>query len=145
MFYSENVDLTDESGALNFEAVDQVIKLNSIKVGSRMVLRNIFFQSGEVELLESSMPEFKRLKKFMDKYPKMKIMVIGHTDNVGDPEYNRQLSEMIEIFGNKLIEFGIAEDRLDWNGYGMEKPIASNDTEEGRKRNRRIEFKILYK
>ncbi len=146
MFYSENVDLTDESGALNFEAVDQVIKLNSIKVGSRMVLRNIFFQSGEVELLESSMPEFKRLKKFMDKYPKMKIMVIGHTDNVGDPEYNRQLSEMRSKFlVYKLIEFGIAEDRLDWNGYGMEKPIASNDTEEGRKRNRRIEFKILYK
>ena len=111
-----------------------------------MVLRNIFFQSGEVELLESSMPEFKRLKKFMDKYPKMKIMVIGHTDNVGDPEYNRQLSEMRSKFlVYKLIEFGIAEDRLDWNGYGMEKPIASNDTEEGRKRNRRIEFKILYK
>jgi outer membrane protein OmpA-like peptidoglycan-associated protein len=82
----------------------------------------------------------------MNKYPKMKIMVIGHTDNQGDPEFNRQLSEMRAHFlVNKLIEYGVEASRLDWKGYGMDKPIASNDTEEGRKKNRRIEFKIMHK
>lgn len=146
LFYSDNVDLTDESGALNFQAVDKVIRLNKIKIGSRMVLRNIFFESGKVYLLESSMPEFKRLVGFMNKHPKLMIEVIGHTDNIGDQQYNQKLSESrAKFLVDRLIKYGVSEDRLTWKGYGMDKPIASNDTEEGRKKNRRIEFKVIRK
>ncbi len=146
LYYSQNIDLRDESGALNFQAVDRVIKLSSIRVGSRMVLKNIFFKSGEVELLPSSMPEFERLIKFMQQYPKINIMVIGHTDNVGDSEYNLQLSQMRSKFlVDKLIEYGVSPERLDWDGYGDQKPVADNNTAQGRKKNRRIEFKIISK
>lgn len=146
LYYSQNIDLRDESGALNFQAVDRVIKLSSIRVGSRMVLKNIFFKSGEVELLPSSMPEFERLIKFMQQYPKINIMVIGHTDNVGDSEYNLQLSQMRSKFlVDKLIEYGVSPERLDWDGYGDQKPVADNNTAQGRKKNRRIEFKIIRK
>lgn len=146
IYYSESIDLTDESGALNFDKADQVITLSNIRIGSRMVLRNIFFESGKSHLLETSMPEFKKLVQFLNQYPKVKIIVIGHTDNVGNKEDNQKLSEeRAKFLVDKLVKYGIEESRLTWKGYGMDKPVASNDKESGRRRNRRIEFKIVYK
>ena len=89
-----------------------------------MVLKNIFFKSGEVELLPSSMPEFERLIKFMQQYPKINIMVIGHTDNVGDSEYNLQLSQMRSKFlVDKLIEYGVSPERLDFAERLANRPV----------------------
>ena len=70
------------------------------------------------------MPEFERLIKFMEQYPKINIMVIGHTDNVGDSEYNLQLSQMRSKFlVDKLIEYGVSPERLDWDGYGIKNQL----------------------
>eukprot|EP01041_Mallomonas_annulata_P039068 gene39068-62691_t len=75
---------------------------------------------------------------------KMSIMVEGHTDNVGEPTQNKRLSlERAYNVREYLISKGIAGYRIQFKGYGDMKPIADNNTEEGRKMNRRVEFVIL--
>jgi outer membrane protein OmpA-like peptidoglycan-associated protein len=82
----------------------------------------------------------------MNQYPTLKIEISGHTDNVGDAEYNQRLSvARAKAVVDYLISKGIDSSRLSYVGYGFSKPIAPNDTEEGRRLNRRSEFKIIGK
>ena len=76
----------------------------------------------------------------------MTIEISGHTDNVGSAAYNQNLSEArAKSVVDYLIKHGIAANRLHFKGHGFEQPIATNDTEEGRAKNRRTEFKIIKK
>jgi outer membrane protein OmpA-like peptidoglycan-associated protein len=82
--------------------------------------------------------------KFLKENPAIKVEISGHTDNVGDERYNQQLSlkraqSVVNYFSSK----GISTSRLTQIGFGSKKPIKSNDSEENRQVNRRIEFKIL--
>jgi len=80
----------------------------------------------------------------MNDNPNIKIEISGHTDNIGSAAYNQKLSESrAKAVVDYLIEHGIDRSRLSYMGYGFEKPIAPNDTEEGRQLNRRVEFKIV--
>ncbi len=122
------------------------IKLDSIayKVGDRVTLENIFFEFDKAELLPKSKVELDKLVDIMTDYPYLKIEISGHTDNVGSAEYNKELSE---ARAKSVVDYLKSEDvtdvRLSYKGYGSEKPITSNATEEGRARNRRVEFLIL--
>ena len=79
----------------------------------------------------------------MKQYGKMRLEIHGHTDNVGEDEYNMKLSERrASAVVNYLIQNGISSSRLEYKGFGSSKPIASNDTEEGRQENRRVEVYI---
>ena len=145
LFESINIDgkSVDEEGN-HVTELKKDIKMRKLRVGSRMVLRNIFFESGKVHLMEESMPEFDRLVKFLNKYVKLNVEITGHTDNVGDPENNLELSQKrAENLVNLLIRNGIESSRLTYSGFGDTKPIATNETPEGRKLNRRLEFKII--
>jgi outer membrane protein OmpA-like peptidoglycan-associated protein len=74
----------------------------------------------------------------------MYIEIGGHTDNIGSASYNKWLSmERAKSVAQYLIDRGIPEYRLEYVGYGLEKPIADNATASGRQQNRRTEFKIL--
>ena len=76
-------------------------------------------------------------------YPKCKIEIHGHTCTMGKNDYNQKLSEnRANAVKKALVARGIAEDRIKVFGFGESKPVASNDTEEGRKTNRRTEFII---
>jgi len=76
----------------------------------------------------------------------MKVSINGHTDNISDAEFNLQLSEnRAKTVYEYLIMKGITSYRLSYKGYGLSKPIASNETEEGRAKNRRTEFVIIEK
>ena len=76
--------------------------------------------------------------------PHVKIEISGHTDNVGSDSFNQKLSEdRAKSVARYIILKGIPRERIDFVGYGESEPIASNDTSEGRKENRRVEFKIL--
>ena len=78
--------------------------------------------------------------------PKLKLEIQGHTDNVGGVDYNMTLSEnRARAVYDALISRGIEPSRLRYRGFGFSRPIASNDTEEGRAKNRRTEFVILAK
>lgn len=109
-----------------------------------VILKNIFFETGSAELLYTSRGELARLKKLMVENKNIKVQINGHTDNVGSEEDNLRLSEArAKSVVNYLIDKGIDGSRLSWKGFGESQPIDTNDTERGRKNNRRTEFMIV--
>jgi outer membrane protein OmpA-like peptidoglycan-associated protein len=143
LFHSENFDLPKTS---EYQEVQKDIKLKNIAVGNSIVLKNIFFDFNKATLRKESENEIQQLTKLLMDVPTMKIEISGHTDNKGSDEYNKNLSnQRAKAVYDRLIEKGIDASRLTFIGYGEEKPIATNDTEEGRQLNRRTEFKVLAK
>ena len=107
-------------------------------------LNNFIFKEGDATFLPESTEQIDALLKMLKDDPKMKIRLEGHTDNIGDPTKNKQLSlERAYNVREYLISKGIAGFRIQFKGYGDTKPIAANNSEEGRKMNRRVEFVIL--
>ena len=88
--------------------------------------------------------ELDKLVELLQKNPTIKIEIAGHTDNKGDKKYNQTLSQKrAETVVNYIVKKGIAITRLTAKGYGDTTPIAPNDTEENKAKNRRTEFKVL--
>jgi outer membrane protein OmpA-like peptidoglycan-associated protein len=118
--------------------------LDTIKIGDTFVLPNIFFEFAQSNLLPDSYSELNRLLVFLKKNETVKIEISGHTDNYGSNEYNQKLSiNRAKAVYHYLIEQGIDSNRLSYKGYGMDKPLAPNDTEENRAKNRRTEILII--
>ena len=119
------------------------MKLKNVAVGSKIALRNVFYDVGKSTLRPESGSELNRLVKLMQDVSTLKVEISGHTDNMGSKSLNRKLSEdrakSVVLY---LTKKGIAVDRLVAVGYGSSKPIASNKTNEGRQENRRTEFEI---
>lgn len=138
---SENFTLESQSKA---EAYDLNIALNKIKSGSVITLNNVFFDYNSYELRGESEIELNRLVEFLNNNPTVKISVEGHTDNAGNSEYNKTLSKnRAKSVVDFLVKNGIDSKRVQFKGFGDTKPIATNDTEEGRQKNRRTEVIIL--
>ncbi len=109
-----------------------------------IVLKNVFFETGSAQLLESSRQELNRLYGLLEDNPELRIQINGHTDDVGSEADNQQLSEgRAKAVHDFLIEQGINEGRLSFKGFGESQPVAPNETPEGRQQNRRTEFIIL--
>jgi outer membrane protein OmpA-like peptidoglycan-associated protein/Tol biopolymer transport system component len=142
LFFSENFAFDDVRTGVDPHLYD--IPLQPIREGESVVLRNIFFRTDSHELLPESMTELKTLISLLTQNAGMKIEIGGHTDNTGSFAYNKNLSERraLSVY-NYLLENGIAKERISYSGYADQKPIATNDTEEGRAQNRRTEFKVL--
>lgn len=140
LFFSENFELKTGSFEKPFEIE---ILLEKIKPGANMVLKNIFFDTNKYDLLPPSITELGILINFLNENPGVNIEIQGHTDNIGDIAFNQKLSEnRAEAVFNHLKEHKIDTKRLVYNGYGESKPIATNNTAEGRKQNRRTSFVI---
>lgn len=107
-------------------------------------LHNVNFEFASANLTSTSVHELDHLAEIMNNYPDIEIEVSGHTDNVGEPESNMELSQSrADAVRNYLVDNGIGEDRVRAVGYGESRPIDTNETEAGRAENRRTEFKIL--
>ena len=118
--------------------------MNPIEKGAKVILNNIFFETGKATLSPQSRVELEKAIDLMKGNPSMKIEVGGHTDNVGDDAFNMKLSyDRAKSVIEYLVNGGIPVNVLQAKGYGEMNPIATNDTEEGRKSNRRTEFVIL--
>ncbi|WP_342327824.1 OmpA family protein [Pedobacter sp. FW305-3-2-15-E-R2A2] len=140
LFYSENYQLTAANGNKPFLLE---IDLDRLKVGTDMILKNIFFNTNEYTLLPSSVTELATLKDLLKNNLNIHIEVQGHTDNIGNDLQNEKLSvNRAKAVYDHLIESKIDPERLTYKGYGESKPIAGNETEEKRKRNRRTSFLI---
>ena len=101
------------------------------------------FESGKSVLLPNDYPELGKLIQFLEKLSEYKLLITGHTDSQGDSELNMILSlDRANALKNYLMDKGINEDLIAIEGKGDEFPLASNETEEGRKRNRRVEISI---
>lgn len=141
LFHSENFVIPENA---QYQEIQKDIYLKPIKIGQSIVLRNIFFDFDKATIKPESQTELENLIKLMNDNPNIKIEISGHTDNIGSASYNQKLSESrAKAVVDYLIEHGIDRSRLSYMGYGFEKPIAPNDTEEGRQLNRRVEFKII--
>ncbi len=145
----ENVDLTggpaDKRKGLQ-EIKGQELKLIPIEEGRSVRLNNVFFDTGKSILRDESAPELDRMVVVMNENPKLAVELGGHTDNTGSNEINAKLSQdRADAVREYLISKGIEPDRIASKGYGESKPVAPNDTDAGRQKNRRVEFVITKK
>ncbi len=128
--------------------IEEVYKLDipliKVKVGKKVVLNNILFETGKSVLTPGSSAELDRLVGIMEDNAQMRIEISGHTDNTGSEPLNNRLSESrAKAVVDYLVQKGVDQNRLEFRGYGPSQPIADNSTAAGRKQNRRVEFKIL--
>jgi outer membrane protein OmpA-like peptidoglycan-associated protein len=140
-FYSQsfNVPVTTK-----YEEIVKDVSLKPIEKGAKIVLNNIFFETGKAALSPQSRLELSKAIDLMKTNPTMVIEVGGHTDNVGEDATNMKLShDRAKSVRDYLVNAGITSERIQAKGYGELNPVATNDTEEGRKTNRRTEFVIL--
>ncbi len=123
--------------------IENLILIPRVKVGNRIILENVTFETNKSILKPISWPELDALTNFLKENKGMEIELSGHTDNVGSDSYNQRLSESrAKAVVNYLVEHGIDVERLKFTGYGEAQPIASNETEEGKGKNRRTEFQV---
>ena len=107
-----------------------------------VAINNLLFETASDVIMPSSLPELKRIATFIATYG-YKVRLAGHTDNVGQPEANKSLSQArAEAVKRQLVEYGCAAEDIKTFGYGDLKPVASNETEEGRAQNRRVEITL---
>jgi outer membrane protein OmpA-like peptidoglycan-associated protein len=109
-----------------------------------VVLKNIFFEVNSTALNDNSTAELNQLLALLKENPTLQIQINGHTDNIGKPADNLKLSNgRAQSVVNFLVKNGIDAKRLRFQGFGATQPIADNNTEEGRARNRRTELKVI--
>ena len=141
MFYTRNVDVPKQ---LSAEADLQDIALTKLEVGKTLVLNNLYFDYGKATIASRSQPELKRLLDLLKTNSNLKVEIGGHTDSKGSADFNQRLSEQRAASVKKYLQQrGINTTRLQSIGYGMRQPVAPNDTEANRQRNRRTELKVL--
>ncbi len=134
-----------ESRIINREDEPRIIELNMLplEVGSSYVINDILFESNSYELNDEAIDIIEEFVDYLNRYPKIRCTIEGHTDSLGDREDNMVLSEKrAKTVAERIIARRIRDDRVRYEGYGASKPIGDNSTEEGRKLNRRTLFRI---
>ncbi len=140
---NENLDLTNLG---SYGEIVRDLSLVPAEKGETARINNIFFNFAEYDLLPDSFSELNRLADFLEKNPKVFIEIDGHTDNVGSEQNNLVLSlKRAQSVANFLFGKGIDSKRIKVKGFGKQRPVASNSTDEGRRMNRRVEFTIISK
>ena len=154
-FHSENFALSVEGadsgqpyrleiGLRPLPPTQPVANIPAPSAAEPIILRNVLFETGSAALKPVSRTELNRLRDLLNSRPRMRIQVNGHTDNVGGEADNLQLSkDRARAVYDYLVGEGIDPDRLQSEGYGETRPIATNDTAEGRRQNRRTAFVVL--
>lgn len=140
------LNATDSIQAVDENQISLVknLVMTPIEVGLTVRLKNIYFDFDKTTLKEESFVELNKVVDFLNQNPHISIEISGHTDSKGSDEYNLNLSQgRSQSVVDYLIGQGIAASRLQAHGYGETKPIDTNDTEEGRANNRRVEFTVL--
>jgi len=142
LFYSDAFELSEHRRI--YDPYNLRIELQPVQVGAEMNLYNIYFETDSFRILPQSEPELQKLVGFLETNPRLKVEIQGHTDNTGSAESNQKLSELrAQSVAQYLIAHGIEASRLNAEGYGEKKPVATNETKKGRRLNRRTTIKIL--
>lgn len=142
LFYSENFSFKDIHASYDHPFLKD-IPLQPIDTGASIILKNIFFETNKYDLKPESETELNKLVMFLKNNPGIQIQISGHTDNQGTPQTNIILSEnRAKSVYEYLVAHAIPANRLTYKGYGQFAPIATNETPEGRRQNRRTEMKI---
>ena len=144
---SQNLDLRTMSKDATVEHKDITlapIEIARVEPQATIALNNIFFDFEKATLKSESFPELNRLVEFMKEKNTMTVEISGHADATGPDDYNMLLSEWrAKAVANYLIQKSIEKERISITFFGESKPADSNNTKEGRKKNRRVEFKVI--
>ena len=144
--YLYYLDVLDLSRASNLEKTVLNFYLRPVEVGTKVVLDNIYFETGKAILRPESVDALDQVFRFLENNPTIKLEISGHTDNTGSLRINQKLSrDRAKAVVDWLINKGIPVDQLMFEGYADTQPVAPNDTAEGREMNRRVEFKVISK
>jgi len=120
------------------------LEVAAVEANTTISLNNIFFDFAKSILKADSYPELNRIVELMKEKPAMTVEISGHTDAIGPDAYNMTLSEMrAKSVSKYLVDKGVDANRITTTFFGETKPIGSNETKEGRRKNRRVEFKII--
>jgi OmpA-OmpF porin, OOP family len=120
------------------------VDLDKANAGAVAILNNIFFDVDKFDLKEKSLTELDKVVRFLNENPSIKVEISGHTDDTGSATYNLQLSQKrAQSVADYLSKTGLDPKRVKQVGYGSQKPLQPNDTEENKQINRRIEFRII--
>ncbi|MDO4191449.1 MAG: OmpA family protein [Bacteroidales bacterium] len=134
LFYTDRINAQEDT---------IVITLQPVKEGKSIILNNLYFATNSATIESRSFSDIQHLYELMLQNNNIKIHIIGHTDNTGTQALNKQLSnDRANALKEALLKLGIKEERITTEGKGSDEPIDTNDTEEGRARNRRVEIKI---
>ena len=141
LFFSENFSLSQKIPDSTYH-ID--IPLQPIEANAAIILKNIFFDVNKYDLKTESTSELDKVVMLLKDNPTLKIQISGHTDNVGKAADNLKLSnDRAQSVVKYIVTKGIDIKRLTFKGFGATVPIATNDTEEGRARNRRTELSVI--
>ncbi|HXA02852.1 MAG TPA: OmpA family protein, partial [Cytophagaceae bacterium] len=120
------------------------IAVKALKVGTKLLLHDIFFQFNSFVLEDTSYRELDRVIELMQQNPDINVEIAAHSDDVGSDDFNIKLSgKRAQNIADYLVKNGVDRARLRPIGYGKKFPVAPNDTEEGRAKNRRVELKVV--
>ena len=140
---SENLNL-DSLIKAGYKEIHKDLYLVPIEIGQIVRLNNVFFDFDKFNLRSESFVELDRVVTLLNENPNIEIEMSAHTDSRGSDEYNFTLSDnRAKSVMDYILSKGIAKSRITSKGYGETKPVATNDTDEGRQLNRRVEFKIM--
>jgi len=140
----EPVVISDSNYVDLVEIIPNEAEDNRPKVGDIVILKHIYFDFDKAILKSTSEPELQKLYNLLVQYSTLKIIINGHTDNKGSDNYNLLLSESraLAVYA-WLVQKGIDSQRLDFKGFGEQRPLETNQTENGRQTNRRVEFEVI--
>jgi OmpA-OmpF porin, OOP family len=134
----------DQGGSVNL--LSDYLAGSATDVPKRFVFDDLKFETGSTQLTENGERTVDSLVAVLKSYPSVKVSLEGHTDTTGDAAANKTLSEQrADTVKRMLVEGGVAPDRVQAAGYGQERPVADNNTEAGRAKNRRLELVVLQR
>ena len=140
------VELSVPEGAFNFKLAQFLADANDKTLPRTFVFDHLNFESAGTKVTPESEQTLKDLTAILKAYPAVNVRLEGHTDSTGAKEANKMLSQnRADAIRSDLVAGGVDTRRMETTAWGEEKPIASDDTEEGRAKNRRLEMTVLSK
>lgn len=137
--YHDKTVMVSDLYATEHFYVDPIIRVRRV-----LILKHMYFATDKTDILPTSESDLMKLYNFLTENPKIRVMITGHTDSQGSDAYNQRLSEgRSASVKAEMVKRGIDADRLETDGKGESEPIDTNDTEEGRQNNRRVEVTVL--
>jgi OOP family OmpA-OmpF porin len=126
--------------------IPSIVQADTLSASTPFILNDLHFETNKSEILSVSFEELDELANYLAMQPELKLTIVGHTDNVGLAKKNIELSEArARAVAEHLVKRGVHVARLYCAGFGARQPVADNETEEGREKNRRVEFQFLNK
>lgn len=143
-YYIDDIKLTRVGDKPEELVAKKSTYFGDVKAKEPIRLNNIFFRPDEAVLLPTSFTELDKLHEFLEENPAVVIKINGHTDITSNPAYNQTLSEnRAKAVKMYLIRKGVDDRKIQIQGFGDTMPVATNETEEGKQKNRRVEFEVV--